>query len=114
VFVTFNMHSTTPLIGASGAISGVLAAYLLLRPCARVTVFILRVVVRLRAYWVIGAWALLQVFLLAQDSKDGVAYLAHVGGLAAGAILFLVMRPAGVELFECFDPADEPEPAATR
>jgi membrane associated rhomboid family serine protease len=112
VFVAFNMHSTTPLIGASGAISGVLAAYLLLRPCARVTVFILRVVVRVRAYWVIGAWALLQIFLLAQHSDDGVAYLAHVGGLAAGALLFLVMRPAGVDLFECIDPADKP--AATR
>jgi membrane associated rhomboid family serine protease len=111
VFVAFNMHSTTPLIGASGAISGVLAAYLLLRPCARVTVFILRIVLRVRAYWVIGAWALLQIFLLAQHSDDGVAYLAHVGGLAAGAILFLVMRPAGVELFECIDPADEPATA---
>lgn len=111
VFVAFNMHSTTPLIGASGAISGVLAAYLLLRPCARVTVFILRVVVRLRAYWVVGAWALLQIFLLAQHSDDGVAYLAHVGGLAAGAILFVVMRPAGVELFECVDPADKPAAA---
>jgi membrane associated rhomboid family serine protease len=111
VFVAFNMHSTTPLIGASGAISGVLAAYLLLRPCARVTVFILRIVLRLRAYWVIGAWALLQIFLLAQHSNDGVAYLAHVGGLVAGAILFVVMRPAGVELFECVDPADEPAPA---
>jgi membrane associated rhomboid family serine protease len=108
VFVAFNMHSTTPLIGASGAISGVLAAYLLLRPCARVTVFILRGVVRVRAYWVIGAWALLQVFLLAQHSEDGVAYLAHVGGLAAGALLFLVMRPAGVQLFECVDHANEP------
>jgi membrane associated rhomboid family serine protease len=61
-----------------------------------------------RAYWVIGAWALLQVFLLAQHSEDGVAYLAHVGGLAAGALLFLVMRPAGVQLFECVDHANEP------
>jgi membrane associated rhomboid family serine protease len=111
VFVAFNMHSTTPLIGASGAISGVLAAYLLLRPCARVTVFILRIVLRVRAYWVIGAWALLQIYLLSQHSDDGVAYLAHVGGLVAGAILFFVMRPAGVELFECVDPADEPAAA---
>jgi membrane associated rhomboid family serine protease len=112
VFVAFNMHSTTPLIGASGAISGVLAAYLLLRPCARVSVFVLRVFVRVRAYWVIGFWALLQIFLLSQHSDDGVAYLAHVGGLAAGAILFFVMRPAGVELFQCIDPAEQP--AATR
>src|SRR6202158_3715606 len=41
VFVAFNMHSNTPLIGASGAISGILAAYLLLRPCAKVSVFVL-------------------------------------------------------------------------
>jgi rhomboid family protein len=105
VFVAFNRHSMTPLIGASGAISGILAAYLLLRPCAKVSVFVLRVVVRVRAYWVIGGWGLLQLFYVAQQADDGVAYLAHVGGLAAGAILFLLMRPSGVELFECVDSA---------
>lgn len=108
VFVAFNLHSTTLLIGASGAISGVLAAYLLLRPCAKVSVFVLRVVVRVRAYWVIGGWALLQLFYVSQHADDGVAYLAHVGGLVAGAILFLVMRPSGVKLFECIDPAESP------
>jgi membrane associated rhomboid family serine protease len=108
VFVAFNMRSNVPLIGASGAISGVLAAYLLLRPCAKVTVFVVRFVVRVRAFWVIGGWALLQIYLLSQNSDDGVAYLAHVGGLVAGALLFLVMRPAGVELFECVE-----EPATT-
>jgi membrane associated rhomboid family serine protease len=108
VFVAFNLHSNVPLIGASGAISGVLAAYLLLRPCAKVTVFVIRFLVRVRAYWVIGGWALLQIYLLSQKSDDGVAYLAHVGGLVAGALLFLVMRPAGVELFECVE-----EPATT-
>ena len=108
VFVAFNMHSSTPLIGASGAISGVLAAYLLLRPCARISVFVLRAVVRLRAYWVIGGWALLQLFLLSNKADDGVAYLAHVGGLVAGAILFLIMRPSGVQLFECIDREEEP------
>jgi membrane associated rhomboid family serine protease len=108
VFVAFNLHSTTLLIGASGAISGVLAAYLLLRPCAKVSVFVLRVVVRVRAYWVIGGWALLQLFYVSQHADDGVAYLAHVGGLVAGAILFLVMRPSGVKLFECVDPAESP------
>ena len=93
-----------PLVGASGAISGVLAAYLMLRPCAKVTVFVLRIVVRVRAYWVIGGWALLQLFLLAGKADDGVAYLAHVGGLVVGALLFLVLRPAGVKLFECMGP----------
>ncbi len=48
VFVAVNPYSPTPLVGASGAISGVLAAYLMLRPCAKVSVFVLRVVVRVR------------------------------------------------------------------
>jgi len=103
VYVAFNAQSTVPLVGASGAVSGVLAAYMMLRPCAKVTVFILRIVVRVRAYWVIGAWALLQVLGLRGDSQEGIAYIAHFGGLAAGAILFLAMRPPGVTLFECVD-----------
>jgi membrane associated rhomboid family serine protease len=103
-YVALNPNSAVPLVGASGAISGVLAAYLMLRPCAKVTVFVLRIVVRVRAYWVIGGWALLQLFLLAGKADDGVAYLAHVGGLAVGALLFLVLRPAGVKLFECMSP----------
>jgi len=109
-FVALNMNGTTPLIGASGAISGILAAYLMLRPCAKVSVFVLRAVIRVRAYWVIGGWAILQVLLLANQTDDGVAYLAHVGGLVAGALLFLVMRPRGVKLFEC---RDELQPTAT-
>jgi membrane associated rhomboid family serine protease len=100
-FVALNPHATTPLVGASGAISGVLAAYLLLRPCAKVSVFVLRVVVRVRAYWVIGGWALLQLYAFGAGAEDGVAYAAHLGGLAAGAGLFLMMRPASVILFAC-------------
>jgi membrane associated rhomboid family serine protease len=99
------------LVGASGAISGVLAAYLMLRPCAKVTVFVLRVVVRVRAFWVIGGWGVLQLFSVAAQSQDGVAYLAHVGGFAAGAALFYALRPTGVRLFECMTqdaPANQP------
>jgi membrane associated rhomboid family serine protease len=102
-YSALDIHSTTPLVGASGAISGILAAYLLLRPCAKVSVFVLRVVVRVRAYWVIGGWALLQLYLLANRTNDDVAYIAHVGGLVAGAALFLVLRPAGVQLLECIE-----------
>jgi membrane associated rhomboid family serine protease len=104
VYFAINVHSQVTLIGASGAISAILAAYLMLRPCARVTTFVLRVVVRLRAYWVIGGWILLQLVSLASDDNDGVAYVAHGGGLVAGGILFALMRPAGVGLFECVDP----------
>lgn len=106
-YIAFNPHSTTPLVGASGAISGILAAYLMLRPCAKVSVFVLRVVVRVRAYWVIGGWVLMQLYFLPSSTDDGVAYGAHVGGLVAGAGLFFLLRPAGIELFECMEQAGE-------
>lgn len=111
-YFAINVHSDVTLIGASGAISGILAAYLMLRPCAKVTVLVWRVVVRVRAFWMIGFWIVLQLISLVSDENDGVAYLAHGGGLVAGAILFALMRPAGVELFECIDPKDA-EPATT-
>ncbi len=107
-FIALNPYSGVPLVGASGAIAGVLAAYLMLRPCAKVTVFVFRVVVRVRAFWVIGGWIVLQLVSLPGQQQDGVAYMAHVGGFAAGALLFLVMRPAGTRLFECMKaPAGE-------
>ena len=108
-FIALDPHSTIPLVGASGAISGILAAYLMLRPCAKVSVFILRVVVRIRALWVIGAWILLQIISILNQPNDGVAYTAHGGGLIAGAVLFLLMRPAGVHLFTCVEQPGESE-----
>ena len=104
-YALLNRTSSVPLVGASGAISGILAAYLLLRPCAKVSVFVLRFVVRVRAYWVIGGWILLQLYQIASQTSDGVAYVAHGGGLIAGALLFLIMKPRGVRLFECVEEA---------
>jgi membrane associated rhomboid family serine protease len=106
-FIALDIHSTTPLIGASGAISGVLAAYLMLRPCAKVSVLVLRVVIRVRAYWVIGGWILLQLFYFGSRTDDGVAYGAHLGGLVAGAALFWLLRPRTVGLFECMEQPGE-------
>jgi membrane associated rhomboid family serine protease len=106
-FIAIDPHSVMPLVGASGAISGVLAAYLLLRPCAKVSVFVLRAVIRVRAYWAIGGWVVLQLYQLAGQPDDGVAYMAHVGGLIAGAVLFLVMRPASVQLLDCIEQPGE-------
>lgn len=111
-YFALDVHSKVPVIGASGAISAVLSAYLMLRPCARVTAFVLRVTVRLRAYWVIGGWILLQLYSLASAEEDGVAYVAHLGGLVAGVLLFSLIRPAGVRLFECIDPEQETPAAA--
>jgi membrane associated rhomboid family serine protease len=101
VYVACNAQSTEPLVGASGAISGVLAAYLMLRPCAKVTVFIFVLVRRIQAFWVIILWVLLQIYYVVSGSDDSVAYLAHLGGVMAGAVLFAVMRPRDVELFRC-------------
>ncbi|MBS0243495.1 MAG: rhomboid family intramembrane serine protease [Proteobacteria bacterium] len=101
--IMLNPASTAPLVGASGAIAGVLAAYLMLRPCALVTAFVLRIVTRIRAYWLIGGWIALQALQLLGKTEDGIAYGAHVGGLIAGAALFFVMRPAHVRLFECME-----------
>jgi len=106
-YSVLDIHSTTPLVGASGAISGIIAAYLLLRPCAKVSVFVLRALIRVRAYWVIGGWALLQLYLLANRTDDDVAYIAHVGGLVAGAAFFTALRPVGVQLFECIEEPQE-------
>ena len=108
-FVASAPHATTPLIGASGAIAGILAAYLMLKPCHKVLVFIpwfilwifFRPVVRLAAYWVLGAWILTQLWSISVQSQDEVAYMAHVGGLIGGAALFPLLRYRTVRLFEC-------------
>jgi membrane associated rhomboid family serine protease len=90
--------STIPMIGASGAISGVLGAYLLYYPHARVTVLIPLGIflhtVRWPAGWVLGAWFALQVgsSLMSDPSQPGVAWLAHVGGFVAGLALAGVLR----------------------
>jgi membrane associated rhomboid family serine protease len=102
-FALSDPSSTTDLIGASGAVAGVIAAYLLFRPCAKVTCLLGLIPLRLRAYWIIGFWAIWQFIDAAGRVDDGVAYWAHVGGLITGAVLFVVMRPAGVRLFECIE-----------
>lgn len=115
VFVAFTPHSQQPLVGASGAIAGVLAAYLMFRPCQKVLVFlpwfimwfVVRPVVRLDAFWVLGGWALTQLWAISVQTQDGVAYMAHVGGLAAGAAMFPLLRYRSVRLFQCIRPGDQ-------
>lgn len=97
--------SEAPLIGASGAVSGVVAAYLMLHPRVKIWVLALgRIPLRLSAFWVLGAWVVMQ-FVNALASMDGseadiVAWWAHVGGLGAGIMLIFVMRRPGVALFD--------------
>jgi membrane associated rhomboid family serine protease len=90
--------SQTPIIGASGAIAGVLGAYLVLSPRARVTSlvpFLLFLPVRLPAWLVLGSWFLLQWWYAvggAVAAATGVAYVAHVIGFVFGVLVALWMR----------------------
>ena len=96
-------NSEIPLIGASGAVSGVVAAYLMLHPRVRVWVLILfRIPVPLSAGIVLGFWVAFQLFnaFTSVSGAGQVAWWAHVGGLIAGAILILFMRRPEVPLFD--------------
>ncbi len=100
--------STVPTLGASGAIAGVLGAYLLLYPQARVQtlIFLFRFirVVSLSALWVLGFWFVLQLFtgvLSLGGEGGGVAYFAHVGGFVAGVVLmFAYAKIRGIPVFQ--------------
>jgi membrane associated rhomboid family serine protease len=89
-----NPASPIPNVGASGAIAGVLGAYLLMFPKARVNVLLGRQVVAMPAFIVLGFWIVLQLVSgvgsiadTAQTEQGGVAYMAHVGGFVAGLVL---------------------------
>jgi len=94
-------NSTLPLIGASGATSGVVAAYLMLHPRVRVWVLILyRIPVPINAGYVLGLWVAWQILNAFISHGDNVAWWAHIGGMTTGAFLVLVMRRPGVYLFD--------------
>ena len=97
--------SGVPMVGASGAISGVLGAYMLLYPRARVTVLIPLVIIlypfRVAAVWVVGVWFAMQLFsaMVSMPDSPGVAWWAHVGGFAAGIVLTPFLKSAQVPYF---------------
>jgi rhomboid family protein len=89
--------SPIPTLGASGAISGVLGAYLILFPLNRVTVVLFYFVTQVPALVAIGLWIVVQLVngfgaTVVSDSGGGVAYLAHIGGFAAGVVVGFVFR----------------------
>ena len=94
--VAMTPNSPAPLIGASGAVSGVIGAYVLLYPKARVWILLFfRIPLRISAIWVLGGWFLLQVFsvLTAESGSDAeVAWWAHIGGFIAGLAITLILR----------------------
>ena len=107
VFVANDPHSTIELIGASGSIAGVVIGYVMLRPCAKITVLLGIIPLRISAYWVIGLFVITQLWNLGSASKSEVAYWCHFGGMLAGAVLFPLMKPPGVKLFQCMQPVPD-------
>ena len=98
--VYMNATSDAPLIGASGAIAGVTAAYVLLYPRVRMwSLAFMRLPLKLPAYLVIGVWIATQIYFIATDTQDGTAWWAHIGGLAAGAVLVVFFKRRDQPLF---------------
>ena len=97
--VLMDTHSQIPMVGASRAIGGVLGAYLINHPNARVLVLIpfgfFSQLIKIRALYVLGFWFILQFinsFLTASSSGGGVAYAAHIGGFITGVVLILFLN----------------------
>ena len=93
-----NADSLIPTLGASGAISGVLGAYLVMFPANRVTVIFLRFPMQVPAIVAIGLWAVFQFIsgvgsiAVTDETAGGVAYLAHIGGFVAGVVAGFLFR----------------------
>ena len=91
-------NSVIPTIGASGAISGVLGAYLLLYPRARVMVFAFYMLLPLPAFLVLGLWIFMQVANLGGGGASNIAWWAHIGGFAVGMVLVLLFKYRHVKI----------------
>ena len=91
--ILIDTHSQVPMVGASGAIGGVLGAYLINHPNARVLVLIpfgfFSQLIKIKALYVLGFWFVLQFINSAMMSSQGggVAYAAHIGGFVSGVVL---------------------------
>jgi membrane associated rhomboid family serine protease len=95
--------SRVPMVGASGAISGVIGGYLVLHPKAAIKTLVWLFIIELPAWLVLGIWAIFQLlsaFGSAGGAGGGVAWWAHVGGLAAGLVLIVMLRRKNVALFD--------------
>jgi membrane associated rhomboid family serine protease len=95
--LAFSLDSNIPNLGASGAIAGVLGAYLVMFPQGRVSVLQGQRVIPMPALIVIGFWFVLQLFsgigsIASTADTGGVAYMAHIGGFVAGFVLTFVFR----------------------
>jgi len=107
--------SMGPVVGASGAIAGVLGGYLILWPRVEILALVMGFIpARIKAYWVLGFWFLFQQLLpvikpmlhLAPPMTDGIAYFEHIGGFICGATLALIIRRLEPTSENCYVPTD--------
>ena len=93
--------SSVPLVGASGAIAGILGAYLILHPRVKVLVLVFKgIPLRLPAFLIIGFWVGLQVFNVLYGSPGNTAWWAHIGGFICGMALIPLFKYKSVPLFD--------------
>ena len=93
--------SEIPLIGASGAIAGVVAAYLMLHPKVKIWILAFsRIPLLIPAWIALALWILFQFAMFAMGGEDQISWSCHVGGIIAGALLVLVLRSRNVPLFD--------------
>ena len=96
--LVFSTNSTIPNLGASGAIAGVLGAYIILFPGGKIKVLMGQGVIQVSALIVIGLWIVLQFFsgigsiISTTTDTGGVAFMAHIGGFVAGILLTILFR----------------------
>lgn len=94
-------NSEVPLIGASGAIAGIVAAYLVLHPKVKIWILAFgRIPLRIPAYITLGLWILFQFSMFAFGGEDQISWACHIGGIVAGAVLVTVLRRHGVPLLD--------------
>ncbi len=102
--------SKIPLIGASGAVAGIVGAYLILYPNVRVWVLALRFIpLNVSAALALGLWIAAQVAMLFVGDLGPTAWFAHIGGILAGSMLILLLRRRGVGLWGNNDPGAQPK-----
>lgn len=98
--VVMNVGSEAPLIGASGATSGIVGAYIMLYPRVKMwSLAFMRIPLKLPAWVVIAAWVATQVFFVVYDIQDGTAWWAHLGGFVAGVLLVVIFKRSDQPLF---------------
>ncbi|MEO5805894.1 rhomboid family intramembrane serine protease [Devosia sp.] len=97
-----NLSDNTTLVGASGAVAGVMGAYILLYPHARVLVLariVIPIPLPIPAFWMLGFWIASQLFYVMIGSDEPVSWWAHLGGFATGLALAPLLKRRDVPLF---------------